>query len=228
LLLLVLLIAVGLTLALVLPIKEMLLGLAAWFAGAGALGVGVYVALYCLGALMILPASLFVVLAGFSYGLGGGLAVALPAAALAAWLSFWVARTLGRRSVERLIRRRPKLLAIADAARSHGFRWVFLLRLSPVVPFGVLNYVMGVSRISTWDFMLGTALGKSPSVVAYVALGSALATLSNGPTSEASPATRALFWIGLAATLVVVAQITRVVRHRTQALLRESNVHPVE
>lgn len=194
------------------------LDLANWFKHSGALGIATYFALYAVGALLVAPASALTLLAGFCYGAGLGFVVALPAASLAAWLNFLFARFVGHAWVERRLAHDSRWRLVRDAASRQGFLWVFLLRLSPFVPFAVLNYLMGVSQIRQRDFVLASTLGKAPSTLAYAYLGSALHVLA-APSEHQSPWNEALFWVGLVATLVVAWQLSRVVRRRTETLL---------
>jgi len=66
------------------------------------------------------------------------------------------------------------LTTIDDQAAAHGFQVIFFLRLIPLVPFNVLNYVAGLSKVGTGDYLLGTFLGIIPGTFAYVYLGSSL------------------------------------------------------
>jgi uncharacterized membrane protein YdjX (TVP38/TMEM64 family) len=47
----------------------------------------------------------------------------------------------------------PKFLAVEEAIHEQGFKLVFLLRLSPFIPFNVLNYLMGVTSVKFWDYL---------------------------------------------------------------------------
>lgn len=201
------------------PLREVMLRFGHWFADAGIVGVVTYFALFSVGSLLIAPGSALTLLAGFAYGVAPGFAIAVPAASLAAWVNFVFARAVGKKWVGQRLKDYPRLQAISRAAETEGMSWVILLRLSPVIPFSVLNYVMGVTQIRTRDFLLGTIVGKAPSVLAYVYLGSALSVLTSPEPVPQGVWAERLFWVGLVATLVVVVQIGRVVRRRTDALL---------
>ncbi len=210
------------------PLRELSFGLGKWFAGAGAWGVLVYVGLYAFGALLVVPGSALTMLAGFAYGIGLGFALAWPAASLAAWINFVVARSLGKHWVEDRLVAFPRYRALSAAAEVEGFTWVILLRLSPIVPFSLLNYVMGVSKMPARQFVVASAIGKAPSTLTYVYLGSALSVLADPAQPAQSPWTRLLFWVGLCATLVAAWMITRAVRRRTAVLLEPQRFPPAE
>ncbi len=199
-------------------VRQLVLDLAEWFRGAGAVGMAAYVLLYTASALVVLPASGFTLLAGFAYGLGPGFALVLPAATVAAGVNFWFARLLGRERVERVLSPTSPWRAVLTAAAKQGFRWVLLLRLSPVVPFSVLNYLMGASRVTFRSFIVASTLGKAPSAFAYVYLGSAAQQLTASDDPQ-NAGTRGLFWLGLVCTCLVAFQISRVMRRHTRELL---------
>ena len=69
---------------------------------------------------------------------------------------------LARRWVEGRVKRSPRFRAIDEAVASGGFRLVLLLRLSPLVPFNLLNYMLGLTRVSTRDYILGSVIGMAP------------------------------------------------------------------
>ena len=64
-----------------------------------------------------------------------------------------------------------KYLAIDRAVREDGFRIILLLRLSPIIPFGINNYLCGCTDMKLWQFGLGTWLGVLPGTTAYCNLG---------------------------------------------------------
>ena len=96
-------------------------------------------------------------------------------ATIGATLAFFVARYLGRDFVARVLKGKFQTLStIDDQAGAHGFQVIFFFRLIPLVPFNVLNYVAGLSKVGAWDYVLGTFLGIIPGTFAYVYLGSSL------------------------------------------------------
>ena len=112
----------------------------------------------------------------------------------------------------------PKFAAIDEAVAREGFKIVFLLRLSPVFPFNLLNYALGLTKIPFWKYALASALGMIPGGLTYVYLGSAagsLAQIGQGG-GEQTGGQRVLFWVGLAATAAVVTYVTRVARQGLQ------------
>ena len=65
----------------------------------------------------------------------------------------------------------PRVARVEDLLRRQGLVAVVVARVTPVVPFTIVNYGAGVSAVSMRDFLLGTAIGILPGTVGYAALG---------------------------------------------------------
>ena len=141
-------------------------------------------------------------------------------AILGATLAFFAGRYLVRHFVEAYVHRHPRLAAIDRAVESEGARLVFLLRLSPIVPFVLLNYVLGISRITLRDYMIGLT-GMLPAVAAYVYAGKVagdLASLASGAATPRGTTYYVLLTVGLAATVVATILITRAAARATSVI----------
>lgn len=138
-------------------------------AASGAWGPVVYVVLHVLVTLVPVPKNLLAGIAGALFGVTAGVALSWSAAMLASLVTFQLARHLGRDAVEELTGHR--LEVVRRALREQGVLSVVIARLTPVVPFTVINYGAGVSPVSRRDFVVGTAVGIIPGTVAYVAVG---------------------------------------------------------
>ncbi|MEZ4230874.1 MAG: VTT domain-containing protein [Polyangiaceae bacterium] len=144
---------------------------------------------------------------------------------MASNLSFAVGRFLARGWVSERTREMPRFAAIDRAIAGSGLRLVLLLRLSPLVPFNLLNYALAITQVRFRDYAAGSALGMLPGTLLYVYLGSSLqslAALAAGSTPSGGTAQHALFWIGLVATVLSVVVVTRSARRELdQRLERE-------
>lgn len=120
----------------------------------------------------LVPASLLGIAAGGVYGVALGFALAAAGTLLGGSISFMLARSLLRPWVERMLARRgPSRLARFDAAVARdGWRFVCLLRVSPVMPFAITSYALGLTEISGRDYLIGT-LASMPALAGYVSLG---------------------------------------------------------
>ena len=171
----------------------------------GPAGYGVFAALLIF--LQILPiASAFFVMvsAGAIFGFPEGAALVVGCSVFSASISFLLARAFLRDRVLDATQGSKQLAALDKAFATAGFgtslTLITLLRLSPVLPFAWANYVFGASPAPLAAFSLGTLLGCTPSILAYVYAGAAGAELA---TTSESPLL--LGTVGVAATLAAVA-----------------------
>jgi len=190
----------------------------------GALGPVVYVLGYTVAMVAGLPASLLTLAAGALFGLWAGTLWALLGATLGATAAFLVARYVARGMVEKRVAREPRFAAIDRAIAEDGRRIVFLLRLSPVVPFTLLNYLLGVTRVRFTDFLAGS-VGMLPGTVLYVYSGKVAGDVA-AATGSAGPAHGTGYYVmialGLVATLAVTILVTRIARRALHEAVGDS------
>jgi uncharacterized membrane protein YdjX (TVP38/TMEM64 family) len=156
-----------------------------------------------------LPASLVGFAAGAAYGLVPGFALAAVSTMVGAVLAFCLSCCMFRSASERLASRRPRLHDLDALIARDGWKLVCLLRISPIVPFSVTSYLLGLSSIDLGNYMLGT-LGSLPALFGYVFLG----TLADADLSACIGGASLLHWlllgIGAAATLVLTFRIGKI------------------
>ena len=138
-------------------------------AATGAWGPVVYVGLHVLLTLVPVSKNLLSGVAGALFGLAGGIAISWVASMLSAVVGFAIARRLGRETVAEMTG--PRLARVEDVMRHQGVAAVVVARLTPVLPFTIVNYGAGVSAVSLRDFLVGTAVGIVPGTVGYAAIG---------------------------------------------------------
>ena len=197
-----LLVAVGISWY-VLPVSEWLGSLRAWIVGLGFTGIAIFAAIYVVGAVVLAPEAVLTIAAGFTWGFWG-LPIVLIAATIGASLAFMVARYLARDKVRQLLENRSKIAAIDKAVAEDGWKVVALLRLSPLIPFNLQNYLFGVTAVPFAHFVAATFVGIIPGTVLYTYIG----VLGNA-AGDGGPAKWALFGGGLLATVFVVILVTR-------------------
>lgn len=211
-----------------LPLAEWTIRIATYARGTGAAGVAVFVTAYIVSTVAALPGSLLTLAAGFTYGPVAGLAVASPASVAGATAAFLMGRTFLRKFAERRIGESPLARAIDTAIEREGLKLVLLLRLSPLVPFNLLNYMLSLSRVRTGSYVLGSFLGMLPGTAAYVYLGSlapAAAEITSAPAEGAGLRT-GVYAVGLVATIVVAVITTRAARQALKQELSRSSDAP--
>jgi uncharacterized membrane protein YdjX (TVP38/TMEM64 family) len=184
-----------------------------WVADKGALGVVAFVAVYVVATLLLLPSSVLNAIAGALFGIAWGLCAVMTGAMAAALAAFLVARHVLRDRIKEHYTRKGTPAAIDRALRAEGWRAVALLRVSPVIPFAVKNYLFGVSRVRMRDYLLGTFVGKLPGALVFTALGATGRAAWEMPDAERW----ALIAAGIAATAAVTWLVGRTVRRRLEA-----------
>ena len=202
-----------------LPVGEWLRGFQSWVSSLGAVGALVYAAAYVVAALLFVPGSVLTLGAGVTFGLVGGTIIVSVASTTAAALAFLIARHLARARVEELARKNETFGAIEEAIRRRGWKVVLLLRLSPVVPFSLSNYLYGLTPVAFVPYVLASWVGMLPATVLYVYLGVVGAAAARGGRP---PAEWALLGAGLAATVVVAVWVGRAARRELKVSKRNS------
>jgi len=178
--------------------------------GSGPVGVAGFAAAQVLIAFSgILPASLIGIAAGAVYGVLPGFALAAGSTMAGAWLAFRASRSIFRPRIERWLGGRPRLRALDAGLASESWRLVCLLRVSPVMPFAVTSYMLGLSSVSRRDYLLGT-LAALPALLGYVLLGGLARAGLQAGFSGAGPLRWALLGAGLVATVVLTLRIGRI------------------
>lgn len=179
----------------------------------GPWGPALFALLYVAATVFFLPGSILTVGAGVVFGLVRGFVIVSISATLGATAAFLVGRYLARGWIAGKIEGHPKFKAIDEAVAREGWKIVGLLRLSPVVPFNVLNYAFGVTRVSLRDYVLASWIGMMPGTLLYVYLGSIAGDLAGaGGRASRTPAEWAFYAVGLVATIAVTVFVTRLAR----------------
>jgi len=189
-------------------------GFAAWVNGLGAWGPLVFVIGYVVATVAFVPGVLLTLAAGAIFGLGRGVLYVFVAATLGASAAFLVSRYVARAAIERRIAGNARFAAIDRAVGAQGRKIVFLLRLSPVFPFNLLNYALGLTRVRFADYLVASA-GMVPGTILYVYYGKLIgdvSALAGGAAVEKGPGYYAVLVLGLAATVAVTTVVTRTAR----------------
>jgi uncharacterized membrane protein YdjX (TVP38/TMEM64 family) len=188
-------------------------GFAAWVESLGALGPVVFIAGYVLATILLAPGAVLTLAAGAIFGVTEGVLYVFAAATAGACGAFLVARHLLRDLVRRRVAHDGRFGAIERAVAEQGFALVFLLRLSPLFPFNLLNYALGVTGVRFRDYALAS-VGMLPGTVLYVYYGRVAGDVASALAGNRSPdaAGYALLATGLIATVVATTLITRKAR----------------
>ncbi len=176
---------------------------------AGFAGLAAFTAICFLFALAgIVPGALLGLAAGAIFGIAQGFAAASAGILAGAGIAFGLSRSYLRPFIAAALSRYGALSRLDQAVCSDGWRLVALLRVSPVMPFSLTSYALGLSGIGLRDYLLGT-LASLPALLGYVALGALGGYGASLPRGENHDIHLALLALGAAATLVLTVHLSR-------------------
>ena len=195
-------------------VQELLKEVLSWIADLGVWGPLIFIIIYILACIFLIPGSILTLGAGVLFGVIKGAIIVSISATLGATCAFLVGRYLARGWVAKKIEANEKFKAIDEAVAREGWKIVGLTRLSPIFPFNLQNYAYGLTRVSLRDYFFASWIGMMPGTVMFVYLGSLageIANLGSGGTSR-TPEEWALYIVGLIATAAVTIYVTRIAR----------------
>ncbi len=150
--------------------------LQSWLQPMGIWAPIIYILLYTLGTLLILPSTPLNLTGGALFGTWWGTLWTTVAAVVAAVVAFTFTRSIGREFVARKLAGRWE--AVDAEIAQGGLFYMFAIRLLPILPYGLVNFTAGLTSISYRDYLIGTILGTVPGVVPFVMMGGGLQALS--------------------------------------------------
>jgi uncharacterized membrane protein YdjX (TVP38/TMEM64 family) len=156
----------------------------------------------------IVPGALLGLAAGAIFGLADGFAAAALGILAGAGAGFGLARSYLRPPIAALLARSGALARLDTVLSADGWRLVALLRVSPVMPFSLTSYALGLSGIGLRDYLLGT-LASLPALAGYVAIGAIGGYSARLPAGTGHDIHLALLGLGCAATLALVLHLSR-------------------
>lgn len=180
----------------------------------------IYIVLYILMSGLILPSVVFKVFAGTAFGIVQGVLLASAAAAISSYIKFLLARYFFRESVSKKIQANAKWRRLDMLIEKEGWKMLMLLRNIPVGNALFLNYVCGVTKMPSRDFVVASFIGRLPTTFVYVYLGY-LVGYSSG-IDGANPTRVTFEWVLLWVGLLATVGATYYVIHISRKILEES------
>jgi len=208
-----------------LPVQQWLGSFNDWVGQMGVAGIFIFIGVYVIATVLLAPGAILTIGAGFAFGLSKGFLAVSAGSTLGAALAFLVARFIAREKVEATAKGNEKFREIDNAIGKQGAKLVFLLRLSPVIPFNLSNYFYGLTGVKFWPYVLASWIGMMPGTFLYVYIGTASQAAISAAAGGEAVQHGWQYWtfisIGLAATIVVTVWVTKIARdalHQTGTL----------
>ena len=217
------LVAVGLIVSFGRQLAGVLPQFAAWVDGLGVWGPVVFIVGYVGATVAFVPGSVLTLAAGAIFGLVRGTIFVMLGATVGSALAFLVARYIARSAIESRLAGNVRFAAIDQAIGREGFKIVLLLRLSPVFPFNLLNYSLGLTKVRFVDYF-AASVGMLPGSLLYIYYGKLagdVAQIATGGAVGRDGGYFAVLLLGLLATILVTTLVTRTARRA----LREATDH---
>ena len=198
-----------------LPINEWIKTFGSWIESLGYPGIVAFILLYVLFIVIVGPSSALALTAGLAYG-ALGFPIVVFSATLGCTVAFFIGRYLARHRVVSHFEHSLRFRALNHAVSIEGWRVVGLMRLSPMLPYGVQSYLLAVTEIRLLPFVLATVVGIMPASALVVYIG-----FLGRTTGQADLLSWLLLAVGLCATVLVVWLITRRARAVLDAMQKE-------
>src|SRR5688572_27796061 len=180
----------------------------AWIRGLGPWAPTAFVLIYAMSCVLAIPASILTLGGGFLFGVLWGSVYVVAGALLGAVAAFLVGRYFARDWVAKKIERHEKFKAIDEAIGREGWKIVLLTRLAPVFPYAVLNYGFALTRVTLRDYVIATALGIIPAMLAFVYFGTLATDLTQlGRGVKTPPAVK---WIVAGVAVIAMVLLARI------------------
>ena len=167
-----------------------------WVDSIGPLAPLAFVAVSALLTPLMFPGPLLAGASGLLFGTALGFPVTLASAVLGASIAFAISRYVAGDAIEQLAG--PRIRALEELVSRRGFISVLYARIAPGVPYSLVNYAAGLTRIPLGVFAAATALGTAPRAFAYTALGGSLGNLRSPEAAVAVAVLVVMGSIGLA------------------------------
>jgi pyruvate/2-oxoglutarate dehydrogenase complex dihydrolipoamide dehydrogenase (E3) component/uncharacterized membrane protein YdjX (TVP38/TMEM64 family) len=207
-----------------LPVRAWFMQFEGFVRSLGAIGPVVVVLAYILCTVLFVPGSAITIGSGTLFGLQTGFIVVVLGANLGALCSFLLARSFLRDKVASWAAGNAKFRSLDQAIGKQGFKMVLLTRLSPVFPFVLLNYLLGLTAVRTGAYALANLLGMLPATFLFVYIGAAARDAIAREADISVGFYQQLFkYVGLLATIAVVVIVTRIARKALREAEQQQN-----
>ncbi|MDP7000817.1 MAG: VTT domain-containing protein [Candidatus Poseidoniaceae archaeon] len=198
--------------------------MAEWQALNGLAGPLAFAVLFAILATLMVPSSFMKLVAGALFGFGGGLLAGWLGAMGGAIIAFLIARYFMADRVQSWSRKYPKIVALDRVAEHHGLTMTILIRFSLVIPYNMINWMLGPTKMKTRDYAIGNIATIVPTIL-YAWWGSQLANLIAVGDATSAPRDN-LWWVAMVCSIIItvggIIWMDQISRRFLEQLIEES------
>ena len=181
-----------------------------WFEKNGIMGIAAFIVLYVVLAVLLIPASFHKFVTGILFGFWAGFVIAFVGGMIAAVLPFLIAKRWLEPWTRKKIEGNEMLLSVEKAVLEDGYQTVFLTRISLVLPYGLLNYVYGLTNVSFRDYMRGN-VGMFVPAILYAWWGSQAADIAQATNQSKDWS----YWLAIIVSAIITILVIVRLRNLT-------------
>ena len=185
-----------------------------WLAGAGVIAPLLFIGIYAISTVLLMPGSVLTIAGGVLFGPAWGTFYNLTGATIGATMAFLIARYLTSDLVSR--KTGGWLRQLVEGVEAEGWRFVAFVRLVPLFPFSLLNYALGLTRIRLFHYVVTSYICMLPGAIAYTYLGYAG---RNAVTGGEGTIQKALLGLGLLAFVAFLPRLIKRLRKKPSHML---------
>jgi len=134
----------------------------------GMWGIAIFLIIYIIAAVAIVPAALLKVAAGGMFGSFVGVIVASIGSTLGATACFLIARYVASGPLVQRMKQHRRYRKLDRLTERHGAVIVAIVRLVPILPGNLVNYAFGLTRVPLGVFVLWSWLCMLPGTIVLV------------------------------------------------------------
>jgi len=185
----------------------------------GIWGCFMYIGIFAFATIFVVPGSLLTLCGGFMFGLYLGTLLAWAGACVGSTLAFFNGRYFFHDWVQRKTSKFPRFAAVDAAAANRGWFIVLLFRLTPVLPFNLLNYALSLTRVHPVHYILSTMVGVLPGTVLDAYFGSLAADLADVASGKVGPTPKVqiVLWVVSGFMIIVSVVVLTIIAKRAVA-----------
>ena len=185
-----------------------------WLAGAGVMAPLLFIGIYAISTVLLMPGSVLTIAGGVLFGPVWGTFYNLTGATIGATMAFLIARYLASDLVSR--KTGGWLSRLVEGVEAEGWRFVAFVRLVPLFPFSLLNYALGLTRIRLFHYVITSYICMLPGAIAYTYLGYAGRNAVAGGDGTIQ---KALLGLGLLAFVSFLPRLIKRLRKKPSHML---------